>query len=120
MNQHESKWRVPGIAVPAEKVLETYYGQLLKWGAILTRGDVGMAQDIVHDFCLHFTLTKPDLTGIASLDNYLYACLRHVYLSTLSRSSRDALSLVSTAEFDSIKTALTPNRSGDLLQKQND
>jgi DNA-directed RNA polymerase specialized sigma24 family protein len=120
MNQHESKWRVPGIAVPAEKVLETYYGQLLKWGAILTRGDVAMAQDIVHDFCLHFTLTKPDLTGIASLDNYLYACLRHVYLSTLSRSSRDALSLVSTAEFDSIKTALTPNRSGDLLQKQND
>jgi DNA-directed RNA polymerase specialized sigma24 family protein len=120
MNQHESKPPATGGDVQPTKVLETYYGQLLKWGAILTRSDLGMAQDIVHDLCLHFTLTRPDLSGITNLDNYLYTCLRHVYLSTINRSSREALSLVSTAEFDSVKLALIPSRSGDLLQKQND
>ncbi len=120
MNQPESKLPVIGADVQPTKLLEIYYGQLLKWGTILTRADVGMAQDIVHDFCLHFTLTSPDLSGITNLDNYLYTCLRHVYLSTINRSSREALSLVSTEDFDSVKLALIPSRSGDLLQKQND
>jgi DNA-directed RNA polymerase specialized sigma24 family protein len=120
MNQHEPKWRMPSPGIQPGKVLETYYSQLLKWGAILTRGDAGVAQDIVHEFCLYFTLTKPDVSEIGNLDNYLYTCLRHVYLSTMNRSTRDALSLVSISEFDSIKLALSANRAGDLLQKQND
>ncbi len=78
MEKIKSKWRNPPTATDAENLLEGYYSQFLKWGALLTRGDMGMAQDIVHDLCLLFTLVKPDLSQVANLDGYLYTCLRHV------------------------------------------
>ncbi len=110
----------PTPVVRTEQVLESYYGQLIEWGTLLTRGDAGKALDVVHDFWLYLTLTKPDLSGIENLEGYLYTCLRHIYLSGLASSSREALQFVSIAEFDSIGQVLAPNRSGDLLQKQND
>ena len=110
----------PAAAVRTEQVLESYYGQLVTWGTLLTRGDMSQAQDVVHDFYLHLTLTKPDLSGISNLDGYLYKSLRHIYLSGLARSSREALQFTSIAEFDSVQFALATNRSGDPLQRQND
>jgi len=120
MEKTKSKWRTSRAVTDAESLLERYYNQLLKWGSVLTRGDMGMAQDIVHDLCLHFTLVKPDLSQVANLDGYLYTCLRHIYLSALARSSREALQFVSVAEFDSIHFALSVNSSDALLQRQND
>jgi hypothetical protein len=37
------------ICVPLEpeRLLESHYSQLLKWAILLTRGDMGIAQDIV-------------------------------------------------------------------------
>jgi len=110
----------PAAAVRTEQVLESYYGQLMAWGTLLTRANVGQAQDVVHDFYLHLTLTKPDQSGVANLDGYLYKSLRHIYLSGLARSSREALQFTSIAEFDSVQFALAPNRLGDPLQRQND
>jgi DNA-directed RNA polymerase specialized sigma24 family protein len=110
----------PAAAVRTEQVLESYYGQLVAWGTLLTRGDVAQAQDVVHDFCLHLTLTKPDLSGVTNLDGYLYKSLRNIYMSGLARSSREALQFTSIAEFDSVQFALATNRIGDPLQKQND
>jgi|GEM_PF-3560974 len=110
----------PAAAVRTEQVLESYYAQLVTWGTLLTRGDVGQAQDVVHDFYLHLTLTKPDLSGVANLDGYLYKSLRHIYLSGLARSSREALQFTSIAEFDSVQFALSSDRMGDPLQRQND
>jgi DNA-directed RNA polymerase specialized sigma24 family protein len=81
---------------------------------------VGQAQDVVHDFYLHLTLTKPDLSRVANLDGYLYKSLRHILLSRLARSSREALQFTSIAEFDSVQFAFAPNRMGDPLQRQND
>src|ERR1039457_5961608 len=120
MEKTKSKWRTSRAVTDAESLLERYYNQLLKWGSVLTRGDMGMAQDIVHDLCLHFTLAKPDLSQVANMDGYLYTCLRHIYLSALARASREALQFVSVAEFDSIHFALSVNSSDALLQRQND
>jgi DNA-directed RNA polymerase specialized sigma24 family protein len=120
MEQRKPKWREPAHAVQSEQLLASYYSQLLKWGVVLTRGDDAKAEDIVHEFCLYFTLTKPDLSGVANLDGYLYTCLRHIYLSGLARSSREAQHLISVAEFDSFEFALAANQSGDPLQRQND
>jgi DNA-directed RNA polymerase specialized sigma24 family protein len=120
MDQIRQQLRAPAATVRTEQVLERYYSQLVDWGTLLTRGDEGKAQDLVHDFCLHFTVTRPDLSGIANLDGYLYKSLRHIYLSGLARSSREALQFVNAAEFDSIQLALTPRQSSDPLQRQND
>jgi DNA-directed RNA polymerase specialized sigma24 family protein len=103
-----------------ESVLEQYYEQLQSWGLLLARGDTGRAQDIVHDLCLHFSLTQPDLANVSNLDGYLYTSLRHIYLSSLARASRDAARFVSVAEFDSFESALLLDCPADLLQRQND
>jgi DNA-directed RNA polymerase specialized sigma24 family protein len=120
MEQRKTKWRDPAPMTQPEQLLASYYGQLLKWGAVLSRGDEARAEDIVQEFCLYFTLTKPDLSGVANLDGYIYTCLRHIYLSGLARSSREALHFISVAEFDSFDFAPAANQPGDPLQRQND
>jgi DNA-directed RNA polymerase specialized sigma24 family protein len=120
MEQRKSQLREPAGAAQVNQLLAGHYTQLLKWGVVLTRGDVGRAEEIVQELCLYFTLTRPDLSDVANLNGYLYTCLRHIYLSGLARSSREALHVVSTAEYDSFEFALDPNRSGDPLQRQND
>ena len=121
MEQRKLTWREES-AVPdsIDQLLASRYSQLLHWGAILTRGDIGKAEEIVQELCLYFTLTQPDLTSVANLDGYLYTSLRHIYLSGLARSSREAQHFVSVAEFDSFESALTGSSAGDPLQRQND
>jgi DNA-directed RNA polymerase specialized sigma24 family protein len=120
MEQRKHKWREPAPAAQVDQLLASRYSQLLQWGAVLTRGDTGKTEEIVQELCLYFTLTKPDLSGVANLDGYLYTALRHIYLSSLARSSREALHFVSIAEFDSFASALDDSPSGDPLQRQND
>jgi DNA-directed RNA polymerase specialized sigma24 family protein len=120
MERHKIKSREPAPATQIEQLLTGHYGKLLQWGGVLTRGDAGKAEEIVQELCLYFALSKPDLSAVANLDGYLYTCLRHVYLSGIARSSREALHFVSIAQFDSFEFALGSNQSGDLLQRQND
>ena len=120
MEQRKPKWRGPTTGAEIDELLTGHYAQLLKWGSVLTRGDTGKAQDIVQEFCLYFTVAKPDLSEISNLDGYIYTCLRHIFLSSLARASREALHFVSTADFDSFDFALDGDRPGDLLQRQND
>jgi DNA-directed RNA polymerase specialized sigma24 family protein len=120
MEQRKLKREGSGVPTPADQLLASRYGQLLQWGAVLTRGDAGKTEEIVQELCLYFTLTQPDLTSVVNLDGYLYTSLRHIYLSSLARSSREALRFVSMAEFDSFDSALRSNSSTDPLQTQND
>jgi DNA-directed RNA polymerase specialized sigma24 family protein len=108
------------LQLRVEEVLEARYGQLRRWAGMLTRGDLDKAEDVVHDLYVSMSLTKPDLSRVENLDNYLYKCLRHIYLSQLSQSSREALQSVTAADFDSIQLALWARNNGDLLQQQND
>src|SRR5580692_6215856 len=120
MESAKTKSRSARKPADLEDFLESYYDQLLKWGYLLTRGDAGVTHDIVHDLCLHFTLAKPDLSQVENLDGYLYTCLRHIYLSMLDRTSREATHLVSIAEYDSIYFAARSSSPEGLLQRQND
>jgi DNA-directed RNA polymerase specialized sigma24 family protein len=121
MEQRRLKRReVSEVSTPVDQLLASHYGQLLQWGSVLTRGDAGKTEEIVQELCLYFTLTQPDLTSVVNLDGYLYTSLRHIYLSSLARSSREALRFVSMAEFDSFDSALKNNSAADPLQTQND
>ena len=121
MEQRKLKRReVSAVPTPVDQLLASRYSQLLQWGAVLTRGDAGKSEEIVQELCLYFTLTQPDLTSVVNLDGYLYTSLRHIYLSSLARSSREALRFVSMAEFDSFDSALRGSSSADPLQTQND
>jgi DNA-directed RNA polymerase specialized sigma24 family protein len=103
-----------------DKLLEQYYDRLQEWALLLTRGDVGKAQDIVHELCLHLTLSSPDLSNVRNLDGYLYTCLRHIYLSDIARCAREAVQSIGLGDFDSIQIVFRPQASGDSIQQQND
>jgi DNA-directed RNA polymerase specialized sigma24 family protein len=120
MEQHSPKSREHCQTKQPEQVLAWKYDQLKKWGLVLTRGDEAKAEELVQEFCLYFTLTKPDLSHVANLDGYLFTCLRHIYLSVLARASREALHYVSVADFDSFEFAVAARQSDDPLQRQND
>jgi len=120
METAKSKSRIPPSALDSERLLEEHYGKLQQWGVVLSRGDRTLAQEIVHDLCLHFIVARPDLSQVANLDGYLYTCLRHLYLSAMARSSREALQTVNIADFDSAHLALNVRTSDSLLDRQNE
>jgi len=120
MEQKKTIWKAFASARSADVVLESRYDQLLRWGTVLTRGDAGVAREIVHDLCLYLILTKADFNGVANLDGYLYTSLRHIYLSHVTRASRQALRFVSVADFDNIQFAIAGNDRGGSLAVQNE
>jgi len=119
MGQRISSWRTAAPPVPAEETLADRYDQFLKWGELLARGDQATAREIVHDLCLQLSLSPPDFSSIANPDGYLYTCLRHLYLSRLARSSREATRFVSIADCDSVPFALDAGQRIDSLEVQN-
>jgi DNA-directed RNA polymerase specialized sigma24 family protein len=120
MEQRNLKWRPPAETVEADQLLATHYARLLQWAIGLARGDRGKAEEIVQEFCLYVIAVKPDLSEVGNLDGYLYTCLRHIYLSSLARASREALRVVSVEDFDSFALAVSSRPAGDPVQRQND
>ena len=120
MNNRKPKLHPFEEPADAGELLASRYGQLLRWAMVLTRGNLGKAEEIVQEFCVYIAVAKPDFGGVANLDGYLYTCLRNIYLSTLARASREALHLVSVEDYDSFAFAISANPTGDSLQRQND
>src|SRR5579863_4608105 len=114
------KWKIFAPGSRPEKVVELYYPQLRAWAGVITRGDQSRSEDIVHDLYLYIALTKPDLSRVENLDNYLYQSLRHTYLSALTRAARESMQSVTTTDFDSIRIALWARPIHDVLQQQNE
>lgn len=119
-NLHIAKSLFGAPTAHPDRLLEQYYDRLQEWALLLTRGDVGKAQDIVHELCLHLSLSSPDLSNVRNLDGYLYTCLRHIYLSDIARCAREAVQSIGPGDFDSIQIAFRPQASADLIQQQND
>jgi DNA-directed RNA polymerase specialized sigma24 family protein len=120
MEHRNLNWSERTETLQVDKLLASRYSRLVQWATVLTRGDKSKADDVVQEFCLYISLVKPDLSDVANLDGYFYICLRHIYLSSLTRASREALQLVSIEDFDSFAFAVSANFAGDPLQRQND
>ena len=90
MEQRKPKWRGPTTGTEIDELLTGRYAQLLKWGSVLTRGDAGKAQDIVQEFCLHFTLAKPDLSEVLTWTYHILLPATYFSFEPRSRVSRGA------------------------------
>jgi DNA-directed RNA polymerase specialized sigma24 family protein len=95
----------------SEDLFVERYAQLLAWALALTGQNRELAEDLVHDTFIQFTLNRPDLPAIGNLDGYLYACLRNMRLSQVRRASRVQQRSISIAEYDSATIVL---RAPDL------
>ncbi len=94
-------------ALSTAALLESYYGRLVQWANALAHGNAAVAQDMVQELCLYFTLVKPDLSKVKNIEGYLYTCLCHIYSSAMARSSREAERFLGVADFDSIGLAIS-------------
>jgi DNA-directed RNA polymerase specialized sigma24 family protein len=102
-----------------ERVLGRYYPQLVEWSRILARGDETAAEEIVQDLCLHLTVAQPDLAGVQNLDNYLFMCLRNMYVSNLAKVSRERLRVLHVEDYDAV--GMVAARGGlDAVDVQNE
>src|SRR6266699_2558293 len=100
--------------------MERYKG-LHAWALQMTANDQALAEDLLHDLFILFTLNQPDLQRIENLDNYLYACLRNLHISQLGRTTRGRFEQLSIVEYDSARLGLHAVAHGrDWIQAQDE
>jgi DNA-directed RNA polymerase specialized sigma24 family protein len=102
-----------------ERILSRYFAQLVEWSRILSRGDKPAAEETVQDLCLHLTVAQPDLSRVQNLDNYLFMCLRNMYVSNLARVSRERLRVIQVEDFDAVGMVAVNGRL-DAVDVQNE
>jgi len=102
-----------------ERILSRYHQQLVEWSRILARGDHNAAEESVQDLCLHLTVASPDLSRVQNLDNYLFMCLRNMYVSNLARVSRERLRVIQVEDYDAVGMVAANNES-DAVDVQNE
>src|SRR5260370_22121188 len=100
--------------------LERYKG-LHAWAVQMTAGDRALAEDLLHDLFILFTLNQPALSRIENLDNYLYASLRNLHLSQLRGTTRGRFEQLSVVEYESARMSLRSISHGrDSIQAQDE
>jgi DNA-directed RNA polymerase specialized sigma24 family protein len=102
-----------------ERILNRYYEKLVEWSRILARGDDTAAEESVQDLCLHLSVAQPDLSRVQNLDNYLFMCLRNMYVSNLARVSRERLRVIQVEDYDAV-TMVAAGGGLDTVDVQND
>ena len=96
------------------------YERLLAWSLKLTGHDRQLAEDLLHDTFVQFTLHRPDLTAIHDLEGYLFAMLRNSHLSHVRRAPNVRTTSLSMVEFDSIEVGLRVTDVQDQIKVQDE
>lgn len=77
----------------------------------LAGAEADIADDLVQDAYVQFTVSSPDLDEIGNLDGYLYGIMRNLRLSQIRRDARQRLTQLSVIEWH-LGTGATDNASG--------
>jgi RNA polymerase sigma factor (sigma-70 family) len=99
-----------------DAVFVEYYDMLHRWALQFTEHDRELAEDLLHDAFIHFTLTRPDLNSIENLEGYLYVVMRNLHLSQLRKATRTPLRAMSVVEFDSVDIGFWASDPRDRLR----
>lgn len=82
------------------------YDLLMGWALGFTGGNRALAEDLLHDAFIQFTLRRSELKAIENTDAYLNRMLRNMYLSQVRRATLIQDSPISIANFDSAEIGL--------------
>ncbi|HEY2974610.1 MAG TPA: RNA polymerase sigma factor, partial [Pyrinomonadaceae bacterium] len=96
------------------------YERLLGWSLKLTAHDRQLAEDLLHDLFVQFTLRRPDLNTIHDLEGYLFAMLRNSHLSYVRRVPYVRTTSLSMAEYDSLEIGLRATDVRDQIKVQDE
>ncbi len=101
-----------------EELFAERYERLLSWSLQLSENDRELAEDLLHDAFVQFTLAQPNLNQIRDLDNYFYGMLRNLHLLQVRRETRNRLQQLSVVEYDSAEDGLRTIDLRDRLHVQ--
>jgi RNA polymerase sigma factor (sigma-70 family) len=96
------------------------YERLFGWSLKLTAHDRQLAEDLLHDVFVQFTLRRPDLNTIHDLDGYLFAMLRNSHVSYVRRVPFVRTTPLSMAEYDSLEIGLRATDVRDQIKVQDE
>jgi RNA polymerase sigma factor (sigma-70 family) len=89
-----------------EEIFVEKFSKIRLWAMQLAEREKDVADDLVQDAYVQFTLSAPDLSEINNLDGYIYGVLRNLRLSQIRRDARQRLTQLSTIEYDSASEGL--------------
>lgn len=96
------------------------YQRLVGWALRLTDGQLHAAEDLVHDAFIQFTLKRPELASIESLDDYLFVMLRNLHISKARRASQALTITVAISDYDTARMGLRLIDAQRQLQARDD
>jgi RNA polymerase sigma factor (sigma-70 family) len=97
-----------------------HYEQLRRWALQFSEHDPERSEDLLHDFFLHFTITRPDLNTIENLEGYLYVVMRNLHLSQVRRATRTPLRALSVVDFDTVDVGFWASDPRDRIRMQDE
>lgn len=97
-----------------------YYDLLRRWALQFTEHDKDLAEDLLHDTFIHFTLSKPDLSSIQNLDGYLFVMMRNLHLSQLRRATRSPIRSFVVIEYDTADMSFWASDPRDHLRMRDE
>lgn len=99
-----------------EELFLQRYERLAGQARQLTSRDEQLAEDLVHEAFVQFTLARPALDRIENLDAYLYGMLRKLHISHLRRASRLQYFSATLVDYDSLDMGLRILDAGAQLR----
>lgn len=74
------------------------YEKIQRWALSIAKNDRELAEDIVHDLYVRFTLTRRIPPAVENVDNYVYVALKNHYRSVLRRTIKARTTQLSHVE----------------------
>jgi RNA polymerase sigma factor (sigma-70 family) len=108
------------LAVSHENLFIARYQRLLGWALRLADGQRHLAEDLVHDAFIQFTLKRPNLAAIESLDDYLFVVLRNLHISQARRASQTPTTKLAISDYDTAEMGLRMIDPQRRLQARDD
>jgi DNA-directed RNA polymerase specialized sigma24 family protein len=107
-------------ATSHEDLFVERYDRLFRWSLQLTDNDRSLAEDLLHDTFILFTLNQPDLGSVRNLDAYLHTMLRNLHLSQMRRATRSRFQQLSILDYDSAEVGLWAIDPRDQIHAQDE
>jgi RNA polymerase sigma factor (sigma-70 family) len=108
-------------AEPAHvEVFIEHYELLKRWALQFTEHDRDLAEDLLHDTFIHFTLSKPNLESVENMEGYLFVVMRNLHLSQLRRATRTPLRSFAAVEYDTADMSFWASDPRDHLRMRDE
>lgn len=101
-----------------EEIFIGLYSRLRGWAIQIAQRDYELAEDLLHDAFIQFTVAQPDLREILNTEAYLYGLIRNLHLSHLRKKARRNKYTSLIIDFETMRIGLKSLKILDNYQVQ--